>query len=320
MAPDPSLRNTLPFNASVDIGLDAPSQISKLVSSHPNLKVYTRASPSFQDLKHIWNLNYQKNDPLAMIRATNSSDVSTVVKFCSERDLPLSIRSGGHDLWGRSVVHDAIILDIRELNQITLSEDKKSVTIGGGTQAGALVDLLDKHGLVTPSTLAGDVGHIGWAFMGGFGPFVNTFGLGVDQIISAKIVTADGVERIASNELLWGIKGAGGAFGVLTEVTFKTYSLPKLLGGMLVFKFDEAPTIVEKLQELVGSGTLPNALSLGTYLAKRGGQPMLNISFSWSSGDFEEGQKWLNKIKSLGMVMMDMVSESKHDCTKYSPD
>ena len=98
-----------------------------------------------------------------------------------------------------------MILDIGELNQIILAEDRKSVTIGGGVQTGPLVDFLDAKGLVTPCTLAGIVGHLGWAFMGGFGPLVNTFGLGVDQIIAAKIITADGEVNEADSELLWGI-------------------------------------------------------------------------------------------------------------------
>ena len=165
MATNVFLRSAIPFNVDVDIGSDPPAQISKLISSNPSFKVYTRSSPSYPILKNIWNLNYKKNEPLAMIRATNSSEVSTVVKFCAENKLPISIRSGGHDLWGRSVVQDAIILDIRELNHVKLSEDKKSVTIGGGTQGVTLVEVLDKNGLVTPVTLAGDVGQVGWAFM-----------------------------------------------------------------------------------------------------------------------------------------------------------
>jgi FAD/FMN-containing dehydrogenase len=109
-----------------------------------------------------------------------------------------------------------VILDIREINQIVLSDDKESITIGGRTQTGDVVNFLDSHGLVTPFALAGVTGYVGWAFSGGFGPLVNTFGLGVDQITSAKVITADGELQEAGSELLWGIKGAGGAFGVIT--------------------------------------------------------------------------------------------------------
>jgi FAD/FMN-containing dehydrogenase len=109
-----------------------------------------------------------------------------------------------------------VILDIREINQIVLSDDKESITIGGRTQTGDVVNFLDSHGLVTPFALARVTGHVGWAFSARFGPLVNTFGLGVDQITSAKVITADGELQEAGSELLWGIKGAGGAFGVNT--------------------------------------------------------------------------------------------------------
>lgn len=180
------------FSPSIDIGPTPPPQLEDLISSLPNLKIYTRASPHFNALKIVWNMNYADAKPLALIRASNRAEVSTVVSFCASNELPLAIRSGGHDLFGRSVVPDAVILDIRELNSIELSEDKKTVTIGGGVQTGDLVNYLDERGLVTSVSLAGIVGHAGWAFGGGFGPFSSAFGLGVDQIVNARVVTADG--------------------------------------------------------------------------------------------------------------------------------
>jgi hypothetical protein len=307
---DALFRDTIEFNPKLDIGPGAPSQLTQLISSHPDLKVYTRSSPHFQNLKAIWNLQYTTNEPLALIRATSTSDISTVVKYCVSNKIPFTVRSGGHDLWGRSVVPGTVILDIRELNQIHLAEDRKSVTIGGGAQTGPMVDFLDAKGLVTPCTLASVVGHLGWAFMGGFGPLVNTFGLGVDQIIGAKIVTADGEEREADSELLWGIKGAGGAFGVITEVKIKTYELPKLLGGMLMFQFDQAEKTIEGVKSMLETETIPAPLSLGFHFSKRGGVPVLSMMFSWVSTDIEEGRKWLDRIKSFGTVVMDMVGES----------
>jgi FAD/FMN-containing dehydrogenase len=307
---DTLFRETVEFNPIIDIGSEAPPQLTKLISTSPNLKVYTRSSPHFQNLKAIWNLQYTTNEPLALIRATNTSDVSAAVKYCVSNKIQFTVRSGGHDLWGRSVVPDAVILDIRELNQIILAEDRKSVIMGGGAQTGPLVDFLDSKGLVTPCTLAGIVGHLGWAFMGGFGPLVNTFGLGVDQIIGAKIVTADGEVKEADSELLWGIKGAGGAFGVITEVTIKTYELPKLLGGMLMFQFDQAEKIIAGVKTMLETETIPTPLSLGFHFSKRGGVPVLSMMFSWVSTDVEEGRKWLHRIKNFGTVVTDMVGES----------
>lgn len=311
MPVDINYHRALAFDPSADIGLDPPPQLKDLISTHPNLKIYTPSSPHFQGLKAIWNLEYASNDPLALIRVVDPSEVSIIVKFCGSNNLPLAVRSGGHDLWGRSLINGAVILDIRELDQIVLAEDQKSITIGGGTQTGDVVKFLDGHGLVTPCTLASVTGHVGWAFGGGFGPLANAFGLGVDQIISAKIISADGVSREADYELLWGIKGGGGAFGVITEVKFKTYLLPRLLGGLLVYKFDEAEKVIIDLQNILDSEKVPSELSVGCHFSKRGGTPTFMMMFSWASIDFEEGRKWLNKMKGLGTVMMDMVSESK---------
>jgi FAD/FMN-containing dehydrogenase len=310
MSASPDFRYKIEFDPLTDIGPRPSPQLADLISKHPKLKIYTSSSPHFQGMKAIWNLEYAPNEPLALVRVTAPSEVSTVIKFCVTNNLPLAVRSGGHDLWGRSLIDGAVILDIRELNQIVLAEDQKSITIGGGTQTGDVVKFLDGYGLVTSCTLASVTGHLGWAFSGGFGPLVNAFGLGVDQIINAKIVTADGEMQEDDSELLWGIKGAGGAFGVITEAKFKTYPLPKMLGGMLIFKFDEAEKILSDIQKLLDEENVPAQLSIGCHFSKRGGAGTLTMMFSWASVDFEEGKKWLDKVKSLGTVMMDMVSES----------
>jgi FAD/FMN-containing dehydrogenase len=205
------------------------------------------------------------------------------------------------------------VLDIREVNTISLSADRKSVTIGGGVQTGPLVDYLDERGLVTTCTLAGIVGHVGWAFSGGFGPFANSFGLGVDQILSAKVITASGeiAEAGEGSELLWGVKGAGGAFGVVSEVRLKVYELPKMLGGSIMFKFEEARQVVAGYLEMLEKEGRPGALTIGFHFSKRMGKPVFMAAFSWASTDFEKGRKWLAKVKGLGTEMMDMVTESK---------
>lgn len=313
MSEDNYYRQSQPFNPAIDIGPNTPSILRELITSHPRLKIYTSSSPSFKSLKAIWNLNYITNSPLALIRP-NSSEVSIVVKYCSVNKIPLAVRSGGHDLWGRSLPNDGIILDIRELNSIVLAEDRKSVIIGGGVQTGTLTAFLDTHGLVTATTPFGVVGQVGWSTTGGFGPLVNAFGLGVDQIIGANIVTADGKFEEADDELLWGIKGAGGAFGVLTELKLKVYHLPKMLAGLLVFKFNEAEKIISDLQILLDSGAVPTFLSIGVNFSKgihSEGRPMFGLSFSWASANVEEGRRWLDRVKALGTVLSDMVSESK---------
>lgn len=298
------------FNPVLDIGPTSPPQLKSLIVSNVNLKIYTRVSPHFDSLKSIWNLKYANNKPLALIRPVKISEVSTVIQFCVSNKLPLTVRSGGHDLFGRSIVHNAVVLDIRELNSINLGEDEKTVVIGGGVQSGDLVNFLDTKGLVTPSSLASIVGWPGWAFGGGFGPLVNAYGLGVDQIVSARVVTADGQVKEADPELLWGIKGAGGAFGVVTDLTIKVYPLTKMLGGMVLFHFDQAGKVIEEVQRIFETEVAPKELCIGVHFSKRGGAPMLAMAFSWASEELEEGRKWLDRIKSLGNVMMDMVSES----------
>lgn len=85
-----------------------------------------------------------------------------------------------------------------------------------------------------------------------------------------------------------------------------------MLGGMVLFMFDEAATVIAGLQKMIDKENIPMQLCVGFHLSKRGGAPMLAVAFTWASEDLEEGRKWLERIKALGTVMMDMVSESEY--------
>ncbi len=93
----------------------------------PSLLIYTRSSPTFEDVRHLFNYNITAQ-PLAIIRPKSEEEVSSVVSFCSSQKpkVPLAIRSGGHDMAGRCLVEDGVVIDIRALNRIELADDKTS--------------------------------------------------------------------------------------------------------------------------------------------------------------------------------------------------
>jgi len=128
-------------------------------------------------------------------------------------------------LRGRSIHEDALTIDVRELAHVIVSADKTTARVGGGILTQNLTELLAKYDLVTPVGGIGTIGYTGWAIYGGYGSLTANFGLGVDNIVGAKIVNAKGEIVDADSELLKGIRGAGGAFGVIVELEVKVYKL-----------------------------------------------------------------------------------------------
>lgn len=177
------------------------------------------------------NAFYQLQDPknhVALVRPRNKEEVSIVIKYATANEINIVVRSGGGDLFGRSQAEGALSVDMRLINSVTVSPDRATVTVGGGCVVGEVATVLSQHGLVTPLPPIPSIGYTGWATLGGYGPFAPHFGLGVDQIVGARVVNAKGEIVDADKELLKGIRGGGGNFGIIVQLEIKVYPLQKV--------------------------------------------------------------------------------------------
>lgn len=198
--------------------------LESFLKNNPHIKYTPPSSPAYPSERKVWNIA-RVDAPLAIVHPQSAEDVSTLVKYAKSAGLRFTIRVGGHDLQGRSIVEGALVIDLRALTSVNVAAHRKSATVDGGILQSELVTRLWEEGLGTPTGVVPSVGYVGWAMYGGYGPFSAHWGLGVDQIIGATIVNPDGVIVTADQSLLKGIRGAGGLFGVIVNVTVKVYPL-----------------------------------------------------------------------------------------------
>jgi FAD binding domain len=182
------------------------------------------ASPEYESKHEIYQLD-NNFTPHAIARPRHGQDVAALVRYSIDSEVPLTVRSGGHDIFGRSMVESALCIDMRAIDFVEIVADKKSAKVGGGILMSKLIGDLSKEGLGTPFGSVSSIGYVGWASLGGYGALSEPWGLGVDQILGAKVVDAEGSLIEADDEMLKGIKGAGGKFGVVTELRIKVYEL-----------------------------------------------------------------------------------------------
>jgi FAD/FMN-containing dehydrogenase len=185
------------------IASDAPNLLP-LLSQSPHLKIVTSSSPDFAKFNNVFQQDSPPK-PLALVRPTNVQEVSDIVRFATSASppIPITVRGGGHDFWHRSNVTGALIIHLRELDELEVSSDKQSVTIGGGTIGFNLVKFLETHGLAVALGGCPSVGVTGWSTCGGYGGLNGLVGFGVDQILAAKLVTPSGEVADADEETLW---------------------------------------------------------------------------------------------------------------------
>ena len=293
-----------------------------LHSAHPEIKIITPSSPDFSSFHQEYNTSNTVVPP-AVILPSNVDQLVTIIKHCTFQSPPIhfTIRGGGHDAYGRNTLAGVAQLDLQLLKDITVSEPDpvshdRIVTISPGVTGIEMQRALDALGLAAPTGWCGTVGVIGWACGGGYGLANGIWGLGVDNVLGAKLITATGkmVDTDEDAELLWALRGAGlGNFGVISELRLKTYPKPRYLGGFLIFPLAEGESVLGEFQRMNDEEGIPDNFSGELTMNTAQFGPTINFLFSWiSDGDnVDAGWKYLEKLKSLGSVILNTVAESK---------
>ena len=179
--------------------------------------------PDYDGARTIWNGMHDKR-PALIARCMNNDDVANAVTFARERELLVAVRGGGHSWPGKSICDDGLMIDLSQLTNVTIDTDNKRAHVGGGALLGHLDQASLPHGLVTTAGVVSHTGVGGFTLGGGFGRLNRKYGLAVDNLRSAEIISADGQVRTASADenpdLFWALRGGGGNFGVVTSSSF----------------------------------------------------------------------------------------------------
>jgi FAD/FMN-containing dehydrogenase len=153
----------------------------------------------------------------------------------------------------------SLVVDLRLMRDVTVDPEGRTATCGGGALWEDLDPPCQRHGLATPGGTFGDTGVAGLTLGGGIGHLMGPYGLTLDNLVEAKVVTADGTVLRASEEenadLFWALRGGGGNFGIVVEFTFRLHPVGLVLGGLLVYGVEDAKEVLTTFRELAGGAT-----------------------------------------------------------------
>ena len=205
--------------------------------------------PTYDSVRMVWNGMHDKR-PAVIARCMSADDVSTAVNFARDRDLLVAVRGGGHSWPGKSVCDGGMMIDLSVMNTVDVDPASRTAKARGGALLNALDTAALEHGLITTAGVVSHTGVGGYTLGGGFGRLNRKYGLTIDNLLSANIVTADGQQqRVSADEnpdLFWAIRGGGGNFGVVTEFEYQLHPFERnLLSGMLLFPIDAARDVLE---------------------------------------------------------------------------
>ena len=214
-----------------------PLSIPELRSSIAG-RVIAPDDPDYDRARTVMYGGVGDDRPAVIVKVAHADDVVRVIELARSTGLELAVRSGGHSAAGHSVVDGGIVLDVSDMKAIDIDVERHTVWAASGLTAVELAQALDEHGLAIGFGDTGSVGIGGITLGGGVGYLVRKYGLTIDDLIGAEIVTADGailrVDADHDPDLFWAIRGGGGNFGVVTRFRYRVHEVGQVLGGMLI--------------------------------------------------------------------------------------
>jgi hypothetical protein len=278
--------------------------------------------PEYDNARKIWNGMHDRH-PALIARCLSSEDVSHAVTFARERDLLTAVRGGGHSWPGKSMCDDGIVIDLSQMHSVTADPGKRRAYSQGGALLGALDAAAHEHGLITTAGVVSHTGVGGFTLGGGMGRLNRKYGLAIDNLRSAEIITADGQIRRASDDentdLFWGIRGGGGNFGVVTEFEFELHPFERnLLSGSIVWPVAQARDVLEFYGEWYQG--LSDEMYVGPAMATMPDGTGVVIMEVVYNGDPAVGEKELAPLRSIGTPMDDGVKMQDYNIMQTQED
>jgi FAD/FMN-containing dehydrogenase len=218
-------------------------------------KVIKPGDSNYDEARKIWNAMIDRK-PALIVQVANAADVTSAIKFASESQLDITIRGAGHNIAGNSICDGGLMIDFSAMKQTRVDPEKKVAFVEPGATLKDFDGETQKYDLATPIGINSTTGIAGLTLGGGFGWLTRKYGMTVDNLLSAEVVTVDGKKLIASEkentDLFWAIRGGGGNFGVVTQFEFKLYPVgPQIIAGLLVFPFNQAKKVLKQYKDFI---------------------------------------------------------------------
>ncbi len=277
---------------------------------------------NYDDARTIWNAMIDRR-PALIVRCSDASDVARTVDFARELGLLLAVRAGGHNIAGSAICDSGVVIDLSQMKKVSVDAASRRATVEAGATLGDLDGATQAHGLVVPLGINSTTGVAGLTLGAGFGWLSRKYGMTIDNLESAEVVTADGqIVRASAKEnpdLFWAIRGGGGNFGVVTRFEFRLHPVgPEVLSGLIVFGIDQAKSVLQKYRAFLE--TAPDELAVWAVARQAPPLPFLPEAVHGTeilalalcyAGEPAQGEPLIEPLRTFGTVLANMSACSR---------
>jgi FAD/FMN-containing dehydrogenase len=246
--------------------------------------------------------------PAVIVRCQSAADVAAGMRFARAAGLDICVRGGGHNVAGRAVADDAVMIDLAEMRGTEIDAEARTVRAEGGLNWAELNGATAEHGLAVTGGAISTTGIAGLTLGGGLGWLMAKHGLAADNLLAVELVNADGavldVTEASDPDLFWALRGGGGNFGIATTFTYRLHPVEMVTGGLIAHPVDAAPELLRFYRDAVAD--CPDDLTVFAALvhAPDGSGMKLSALVVFHTGDSEQAEQDLAPFKTWGSPLM----------------
>ena len=231
------------------------------LQEHVRGEVITPSDDGYDEARAVYNAMHDRR-PAAVVRCADAADVMAVVAAAADHGLDLAVRGGGHSVPGFGTVDDGLVADLSAMNGVHVDPEHKRAHVGGGATWGDADHATHAFGMAAPGGIISTTGVTGLTLGGGIGHLTRGYGLSIDNLMAADVVTADGRQVTADEhenaDLYWALRGGGGNFGVVTRAEFRLSDVGTIIGGPKFYEVEDAAAVLDFFRGFIADA--PEAL------------------------------------------------------------
>jgi FAD/FMN-containing dehydrogenase len=317
-------------DVSIPIRAVGISELKRLKSALHGYLVQPK-DKEYEEARKVWNGMIDRH-PGFIIRCADESDVVQAVRFVREHNMLVAVRGGGHNVAGFGTCDGGVVIDLSMMKGIEVNATARTATAQPGLTWGEFDQATQASGLATTGGQISTTGVAGFTLGGGIGWLVRKYGLTIDNLLSADLVTADGRLMSASAsvnpELFWGLRGGGGNFGIVTSFRYRLHQVgPNVYAGVLFYPLNKADDVLhfyrdwapEQPDEITTLAMFMTAPPLPFVPEKFQGKPLLAIA-SCYTGTPEQGKELLRPLREFEPPAFDTMAEVPYLAWQSSVD
>lgn len=273
----------------------------------------------YDSARAIWNGMIDRR-PSLIVRCSSVSEIRRAVQFAREHGILTAIKGGGHNIAGNALCDGGMVIDLSGMKSVRIDPFARKAYVEPGATLGEFDREAQAFGLVTPLGINSTTGVAGLTLGGGFGWLSRKYGLTIDSLIGADVITTDNkfihASETENTDLFWALRGGGGNFGIVTSFEFQLYEFgPNVLSGLIVYPLSEARSALKQYRDYVSG--LSDDSDVWFVIRKAPPLPFIPTEFHgkeiiafmlFHAGDPQTGMREFEPVRHFGEPIADSVA------------